>query len=244
MKKLLLMFFLVPLGALANVALHWAPVSAIPGGSGGPVEMTGTGTTIQSDADGSASITVPADAEMILLSWSGWVDGENAPISELNFDDGATFDFTTLSIAVWPDYSTDHAVYYITSNDSNWPGTGSKTLYYASPASLDEGENMRVYYAKNVDVASPVGDIDKLEGSDAVFTSNLTGVASEDMGVVSCYSYQTVANVDPATYGQTVEVEEAAYRDAGLAVGYELGESALRAEGGRKACIAFGINNG
>ena len=239
----------IALAALAASLSLPANSGFIRGSGGGApatdVEITGTGQTVQDGSSGSASITIPSDADVILISWAGFTDGA-APFSVLSLD-GAGLDFgAPVATASWTGYGITTAAYVMDSDD--FPGTGSQTLTYTYASATTEGAQFRITYLTNVDTTTPVGDTDS-SAEVTTWTSALTGVAAEDMGVIACYGYVNTPDVNPSGAGQTVDVESAAFNFSALSVGYELGEDALEADitvssDEREVCVALGFNNG
>jgi hypothetical protein len=215
------------------------------------VEYISAETVIQTTSDSSQSITIPSDCNaanngLIIVTVSGYTGAINETLlDELCFDGGSTLDFSTEAglASFWSSDEEQIRNYYMTADDANFPGTGSKTIYWSSSIGYTEGYQIGISYWKNVDPDDPIGDTDTRVGGSTAFTSSLTGVdGSDDIGVISAYAYDNAPNVDPTGYGQTAIYESASYNQVGLSLGYELGESALRGEGNDAVWVAFALN--
>ncbi len=205
------------------------------------VERTGTAASNTSPGQtGSFAVTVPSDADVVVVYQTSWVDSNGAtPLDELCWDGGNTFDFTVLKEQLYDnsggysDYMTVGA-YYMTSDDANWPGSGSKTLYYDWNGSVGGSETLFVQFYKNVDKTSPVVGTDSTPSGPDDWTSSIAGVGAGDLGCIAVMDFIAVAtnepDVTPTGEGQT-EVFSYFRGDeyGGLAIGEEVGEGALRA---------------
>jgi len=216
------------------------------------ITYLGTDTVQQSSSQSdSFAITVPSDCEMIVLHVACYIASGSSALSEHNFDNGATADFTEIISQPYT-YSGDtddqaSAAYYMLDTDVNWPGTGSKTLYYSFPTTLDEGAVLTVTYWKGIDKTTTIGDTDSQEGSDAGYgatgwTGSLAGVGASDMMVVASYHYGTGLDVDPSGSGQTLVLESSAFNNDMLGISYEVGGSTPQVDGSWRVPIAFVIN--
>lgn len=248
MKKLLLTLFLLSSSAAfaANIALLWTPYIPPPAG-GAPVELTGTGALDQDSTGGSFAVTVPADADMIVVAATGYPgDGVSVLLDEINFDNGADTDFTQIAWQYW-DATYDGATvdtWMMTDTSPDWPGSGAKTVYWSAAGSVDEGTQIYVFFLKNTDTASPIVDTEGKETGSAGWTSSLTGVGSDDLGIVACYAWNGAPNINPTGSGQTTVVSQGPFNTSGLGVGVESGEGALQITGSDTVCVAFGVRAG
>lgn len=209
-------------------------------------EYVGSETIHQTQTDGSFGITVPSGTELIVLTTAGFNGVNDNLYSKLNFDNGATIDLSTAAAEIWSTGgSRQIQVDTIATGSADWPGIGTATLYYGNSLSYGEGYQMLVSYFGGVG-ATPIGDTDSTTSTD-IWSSSLTGVGADDLGVIACYGYAATPDIDPATYGQTAIIESTPYNSAALSVGYELGEGALRAEetgSSAEVCVAFAVNGG
>jgi hypothetical protein len=224
-------------------------ITGLTRGSGGgappstEVAFVGTPTLAQSSSNGSFGVTVPADADAIYVVIAGYEAGVGNPmVTSLNFD-GAGTDFVNED---GYEYSSDTAdgyvvqLYSMTSNDSDWPGSGSKTINYTATA-YTYGYNFYVFYSENNNLTTPIGNTGGHYVQSTSYTSSLTGVGSNDMGVIACGALAATPDVNPASSGQTALTETAPFNSVGFGVGYELAESALQATGNDRICFAFVI---
>jgi hypothetical protein len=209
------------------------------------VALTGSWTNIQNNSSGnqSQSITVPADADLCVVYAAGYSSGVSHLFSELSLSAADALHFTNIGTAA---YSSDPQcdAWYIDANDANWPGTGTQTLYWQWDSPSGEGLNIQVGFFKGVDLSDPIGDVEVYSPDTATpytYTTSLTGVAADDMGIAGAYSYNQTPDADPAGYGQTAQ--ETFYNHAGLGIGYENGEGAVRLENLYYVqLVAFAIN--
>jgi len=204
-----------------------------------------------SSTDSSFAITIPSDAEAVIVSVSGYILTGTYIVDKLNFDDTAPIDFT--SIVTQP-YTTsgatdDQAIsdFIMTDTDANWPGTGAATIYYSTSGAVQEGFNVLVYYVKGLDKADPIRDTDSQEGSDAgygsgsTWTSAMTGVVAGDLSFMAAYHYQTGLTIVPAGSGQTAITTSSDFNNNVIGVSYKDGESAMQVQGVWRVSTAFAI---
>jgi hypothetical protein len=186
--------------------------------------------------DDSFSVTVPALCTYILVNVSGYYGSGTDPVfDQLNFDNGNDLDFTHIVTGCYEDTPPTYAqmsAFGMTATDGDWPGTGSKTLYFRVDGGTNPGEGLQIHvsYWKGVDQSSPVVDSEWRAHSSSYYTSSLTGVSTGDMGVIASYAYNGTIDVDLPGKGQTAIAESAVYRSAGFSIGYEAEEDALDAE--------------
>lgn len=177
----------------------------------------------------SFSVTVPSNATAIIVVAAG-VASSATNVSELNFDDGDTYDFTLIGQPA--DYSGNSLVeaHIITSADSDWPGSGSKTLYYELASSPSEGMLFSVFYVDNINTSTPIGNtaVDHWDYPQQISFS-LTGVGSNDMGVIAAWFYNMTADVTAT--GQTVLVETSVYNSDSLGIAYNEGGGSVQTGG-------------
>ena len=183
-----------------------------PGGGDMSVQRTGSvySTTISGGgtAGSVASITVPADADAVVIALAGnFVTGAADVLSQCYWDgDTAALDFTkAISRFRFTDTFRDHAaIYYMTSDDANWPGSGSgKQINITLGAAADSGEyeEIGVWFIKGLNIASPIVGTGYAEQTVAgPLTVSMSGSpAAGDLAQGGGYVYQSV--------GQTVTVD-------------------------------------
>lgn len=123
-------------------------------GTSGTVSRTGSVAAISSSANASSqSITVPADAELAVVSLSGW-DSTGSSY----FSGGAVTlggDSMTLGKADGGSDANNAAIFYLSN-----PSTGSQTLAWdwAGSSGADEGVSIIYTFYSNVDTADPIRD--------------------------------------------------------------------------------------
>lgn len=157
------------------------------------VAFTGTAVTNTSHADGSQAVTIPADAEaVIVISWM-YRNNHAGSFDQLNWDDGAALDFTEIAKNSTTADPYDVFAFIMTSADANWPGTGAQTLYWSFTGAPTEGGTVWIYFAKGLNTSSPVGDTETgkiaLTGNQQVSTT-LANVGADDMCVLAVAEYQ------------------------------------------------------
>lgn len=211
-------------------------------------EVYGFEALNQSSVDGSIVITVPTDADLILVCGSGYsINGDERLYSALNFDNTTSQHFTKVLSQRYNATFTGATLeaFFMASTDTNWPGTGAQTLYFDG-VGFGEGFNNYVFYARGVgNLSAPIIDSDSADNSSA-YTGSLTGVGVNDISVVIAYEYAQAPDVNPAGTGQTAQIESAAFNNAGFSLGYELGESAMRVDASgtsEMTALSFAINS-
>lgn len=185
--------------------------------------LTGTPQTFNLNADGSMSLTVPADAEAIVVAVAGLgISSSTLLFDELNFADDASIEFTQINAGLYAASSFRQIENHIlTTADAEWPGTGAQTLYHSAQNGYSEGFNVVVFYAKEIDTASPIFGTDAVQGNtlSGSWDSNIAGVGANDLHVLSAFSYQNIPVVNATN--QTEVITPSLYNDAGIGVAYE-----------------------
>lgn len=200
-----------------------------------------SGTLDKQSASGqhSVAITLPADANFVYVLVTGY-HGDNAStdkfFDDLNFDGAAGRDFTFIGNNKWStSYDFQCEAWYMDDSDPNWPGTGSKTLYWRpwGNAAAGEGFNVFIGWMAGVDtsgdpIAAYTSGPQGTSGTSPL-TISLTGVGANDVSVILGYSY--AANVDevPTGYGQTSLAHDL-FNSAGIGASYKVGASSMRLE--------------
>lgn len=216
------------------------------------VEKIGTVVYQQNQTGGSLSINIETDAEIIVFFISGYngSSGNQELMGKINFDNEADIVFNKIVVSMWSTYE-EMIAYYIHKKDTNgddnpnWPGTGAKTIYWATDGfTCTEGANVSAVQFKNVDYDGTI-----IDTASANYTSQhyqeltLDGVGANDLSIIAGGQYNAVVDSDPTGYGQTAIYEgEVAHYNA-HSVGAELGEDVLRIESpGNYLCtIAFAL---
>lgn len=181
--------------------------------------------------DTSFSVTIPASANCVVvyaIGGVGSIDSSAKVLDELCWDGGSTMDFTHVATCYYATNNPVISCWYMTSADGNWPGTGSKTLYYRTynNNTINEGIHVIVLNFSGVDTADPLVDTDDT-GSDLIsidWTSTMTGVGAGDMGVIGIYEYQVAG--DGNDNAQT-EVANGVYNGSGYSAAYKLAEDGM-----------------
>lgn len=242
MKKIILIIVSL-LFVLVGSGFHLIGSGISTGAAPGPVSATGSNVIIEDNTftAGSGAVTIPADADICIVIVGAYdyylQDVHIFSNGRLNWNgDAADVDFTHIVTAEGGATYDVISAYYMTSSDPNWPGSGSRTLYYDSDGDVgqspDNGFNIIVRFYKDVDTSSPIVDSGANEniGGGNNTTGSLTGVGVNDLSIGAVYADGTSAlDGAPTGYGQT-EAEENSYNNANLCIGEELGESAIRLE--------------
>src|SRR5690606_41881131 len=93
--------------------------------------------------------------------------------------------------------------------------------------SIGEGHQRSLIYYSGVDQSSPIVDTDTHTGSDdgTSFTSSLTGVTADDMGVVVAYNFSSSPTVSGGS--QTTVLTPGVFNNAGIGIAEEQGEDEM-----------------
>lgn len=162
---------------------------------------TKTGSSVTFDLStqnpAAQSITVPADAQLLLFEWCGFADG-------LNLSGAPTLNGVALTLGVSVAGSSSSGA---SGTGSAWlvnPATGSQSLDWAWAAAPVEGPHVVVSFWKDVDTANPVRDSDVVAwlGTATQSVTLTTNTGDTVVGLVQ--SYNTAPNAAPASSGQTV----------------------------------------
>ena len=189
-------------------------------------ERTGSGTSHGNNSVLSFSITIPSDANTVVVYVAG---GGNSTtlINKLNFTGAAAVHFT---LAAFGEYYVgawrECEAWYITSASGDWPGTGTKTLYWDTQLKA-EGISLYVQAYRNVDTSNPIVASKNKQGVVSSWTSAMSDPSANDLGIIATYRYNSTADVAPAGSGQTAVYEGSLYNSASISVGEELGEGQL-----------------
>ena len=196
-------------------------------------ELTGSAESFNLSGDGNMSITIPSDAECIIVTVSGFTGtaGSSSLLDQLNFANDSSLEFTHV---IGDKYTSSNYwqidTWIITDTDGNWPGTGADLLYYAATATgYDEGYNVGVYYAKNIDSSSPIFGTDSQQGStvSSPWNSSIASVGANDLHIIALYNNAATATVTAS--GQTEILTPSNYNGGGLSMAYEQGVTTMNA---------------
>jgi hypothetical protein len=219
------------------------------GGGGSAVARTGSPTVLQNNATTSLSITIPSNASAIVVFATAYLDASaGVPIlSALNFGSSGNT-FTSIAQQTWyngGNYPCAQA-WILTSSDGNWPGSGTHTLTVNTGSPTEDGVNIVVQAYTGVNTISPIIDTDSRAGYDmsTAWTSSLTGVSEDDMGIIFVYrSAEVVSSI--SGNGQTQWLASSLYRDSSIGIAEKMGEAALYMSGASdQVVIAFALEAG
>jgi len=192
------------------------------------VERTGAAVTHQNNSDTTIDVTIPANANAVVVYVAGFRGANDTAslLSTLSFS-GSGMQFATIvRSGYYPDFTaTQIEAFLLTSADGGWPGSGAQVLTFAANGSYTEGFSIAVQSYRGVNTGSPVVSTNR-RANGVAWTSALTGVGGDDLGILAAYRYQA-AVPSLAVSGQTEVVNIPVYNKAALAVAEELGESAL-----------------
>lgn len=199
-----------------------------------------TGTLDKTNTSGSSTIavTIPSGANFVYVLVTGY-HGNNAPsdkfFDQLSWDGDTTVDFTFIDHNYWSSTGELQCeAWYMDDTDPNWPGTGSKTLYW-SPAgisgSTEEGYCTFVGAMSGVHTADdPIVDTHNPGGNvGSPYVATLDGVGANDVSVILGYVYQDSINSAPSGQGQTALCSDL-FNNAGIGASYKVGASSIRLE--------------
>jgi hypothetical protein len=243
MRKLLpvIVFCLLPVVAWAwgIVGLGGGAPASIPPAS---VLVTGTPDIDTSYSDGNMSVTIPSDATaVVVVSWM-WRSVHAGDFTTINFDAGGK-DFTQIVTNSTTAVPYDVWAYIMTTDSGDWPGVGSKTLYWTFSGDPTEGGTVFAFYLKGLNVTSPMVDTDT-QKTGSSFTSSLSGVSSGDLSFVVIAEEQG-QSITVSGNGQTVLDTGAAENKVDWGIAYEDGEDAVIASSTGSSYpgyIAFSVN--
>jgi hypothetical protein len=134
-------------------------------------------------------------------------------LPSLNFD-GAGLDFTQIVRSAGTDLAYDAWAYIMTSADVNWPGVGTKTLYWTFTAAPTEVGTVIIFFVKGIDVNNPI------------WPSVLSGVEASDLSFgfeINYSAYDSAWGI----YGQEVLAESWSDTTAAWGLCYEYGEDEI-----------------
>lgn len=170
------------------------------------VELTGIPTYVTNvdHMDGNQIVTIPNDCTaVIVFSWM-WRNNHAGDFDELNWDNGATLDFTQIVTNKSISDPFDVWAYIMTSNSGDWPGTGNKTLYWSFTGigPIPEGGTVVIAFVKGLYTLDPIRSTDSDKGT-AIWTASLAGVEAGDLSFL-CGVIWELSNIDVIGVGQAV----------------------------------------
>lgn len=210
------------LAAIGIVAMFG--FSAISGGgsivaagekpSGGNITRVGTEVVQSSAVTSSASITIPADCDFVLvgIGW-GYTPSPTAPFTYCRIN---SVDMTLIGGKYDGGDFMSSAMYRL-----NNPATGSQTFSWSYPQSIWAGFQFCFTYFKGVDLDNPVRDWDGYSGYGTTGQVILDTVAND-----ACYlmvaAYNCNPNCAPTGSGQIEISNPAVFNSCGASVGEEI----------------------
>lgn len=182
------------------------------------VTRTGAIQNIQDGADASSrSITVPADAELAIVTIAGW-SNEITKASAAAFTLGAAGFTLAHGELDDPSDGNQAAIFYLVS-----PPTGTQTLAWnlGGSAAWGDGGQINVAFYKGVNLTTPIGDVgggSVISGTGAV--SDTLVAANGDAIIACCYAYNTAV-----TWTGLTEINDATFNGsfASCAEGFPTG---------------------
>lgn len=170
------------------------------------VELTGTPVKNTSYANGNQAVTIPADAEaVIVMSW-GWRNAHALDFTALNWDNSG-LDFSLIVTNKSTTDPNDIWAYIMTSASGAWPGTGAKTLYWTFSGAPTEGGTVYIFFVKGLNTANPVRSTAS-DKDQYTWSTTLADVATGDLCLVAMSNYNTNIDADPVGSGQSVLIEQ------------------------------------
>jgi len=118
---------------------------------------------------------VPADADACFVFLGGRLsDSGSQPVgfTDLSWDDGGANDFTEVMVSAVNLNTLSFGSWYMLSGDANWPGSGSKTLYYTTDGVSYGESTLIVFFVKNIDSSDPIGNTDESTSGEADWASD------------------------------------------------------------------------
>lgn len=195
--------------------------------------ITGSILQIQTNqANGSQSVSVPADAKLILVGVAYWgVNGQNY----------ATMTLGGEALSAKQTKNNDVSYGFTTIWTRANPLTGTRTFAWTMSRAPDEGANFFLVFLKDVDTAAdPIRaggtGVGASSATSASFASN-----ANDLCLCVGYSYTTTdSNAAPSGYGQTEIADSTQYNNCQGAIGTKpgvAGNTTMRVAG-NYCCIA------
>lgn len=188
------------------------------------VNVLGSETFTQG-LSGSHSVTVPTGTTIMLVLGSGFHGSGtgSSSVTEMTLSGTGAVDATYIDTSLYQGTDPINEAYYFEE-----PASGAGTLDITVGA-VSEGWTFVVVYLNAVDLSNPIGDVAATTNDTAgasTDTAALSGVSDFDLAIGVVYSYQIAPDINPTGQGQT-SLESSVYNDAGVGVGYEIGESTL-----------------
>jgi len=190
------------------------------------VELTGSPSYVvnRDFDDGSQAVTIPADCTAVLVFSCVSHTTTEIDFDELNWDNGATNDFTQV---VHNGAGANNSVvfsYIMTSASGDWPGTGSQTLYFGFNATPGGGGPVIIVFLKGLDTSTPTVDTDSdYDLTDGDWTASLSGVSSGDLTFLMVGIYYAYT-IDGRGSGQTQLASDSNDNSFEWEINYEDGE--------------------
>jgi hypothetical protein len=192
------------------------------------VALTGSAVTNTTYGDGSQAITIPADAEAVIVAVPGvYVNNTAVTFDKLNFDDTASaVDFTSIVTNADTTNPYDVFAYIMTSTDADWPGTGSATVYWAFNSAPGEGGVVEIWFVKGLDESDPTRSTDSNKATGAsTWTATLASVDADDLTFIIGSDYQGGGHTITVTNDSQTELDSGSNDNSVIwAIGYEQGE--------------------
>jgi len=192
------------------------------------VAITGSAVTNTTHGDGNQAVTIPADAEaVIVMSWS-WVSNVANDFASLYWSGGSGTEFTSVVTNSTTSDPYDMWAYIMTDESSDWPGTGNQTLYWTFDSAPGEGGTVAIFFVKGLDTSDPVRDTDsEKDGAytdgEHTWTASLSSVDADDLTICAVVDYKTR---ESATFGSGQTSLDSAVNDNSVdwEITYESGE--------------------
>lgn len=163
------------------------------------VTITGSPIEIQTAANASSqSVTVPADADLVVIGVSGYESGSP-------FTNGS---LTLNSVALTKNIADDDSAFqggqfYLVN-----PATGSQTLAWdwGGTAALFGGVILVLRFYKGVDTADPIRDSHASQAAAGVFATDTLTAQTDDL--VTAFSWMFGGSPEPVTWTNATEIDE------------------------------------
>lgn len=136
---------------------------------------------------GSQSFTIPTGYNAVLVIMPGYYRASTtATFTKLNWTNAAGVNhFTSIVSNASTTDPYDVFAYWMKSDDANWPGAGTHTLYWTFNAAPTEGGSVVIHALQN---AGAVVDTDIAKGFTS-FTSALSGISATDLSFLVIGNY-------------------------------------------------------
>lgn len=181
-------------------------------------------------ARNSIAVTIPSDAVACIVIGFGLYFGGDRDFTELNFDNDSDMEFS--SIVKSTADGSNHQVFakIITDQDTGWPGTGSKTLYWKVNQTGSYGSWVIAFFLTGLDTTDPIIGTASQMGTATWTSPSLGTVGADDLAMIAMGGESAAIQADYGS-GQSIVIETGVSNLLYAGVGEELGEETPSIDG-------------